>query len=240
MSYKYKLVVENFINAFNLDHILKIIQIPSNQIFFIGGASRSIILNKFNNYDIDLVVPKINEETIDSLKLNFEIIINSNYKNISFKFNKLDIQISSFRKDITNYGRQAKVEFTEIIDIDAVRRDLTFNAIYINVFGEVIDFYSGENDLLNSKLEFIGNSVQKIQQDYLRAIRYIRFLSLFEKPNSIQSDIDTIKMLSKNIQDFVSHDKIQQELKKIDRMDFPNNSLKFIDQNKELSFLKIF
>jgi poly(A) polymerase len=236
----FKLAVNQYIATFNLDLIFEKILVPKNQIFFIGGVCRSIILNNFNNYDIDLVVPKINDETIESLKDNFEIKLNHNYKNISFKLNDLEVQISSFRKDISNYGRHAKVELAETIDIDSARRDLTFNAIYINLLGEVTDFYSGEQDLLNSQLRFLGNPVEQIQEDYLRAIRYIRFLSLFNKPASIQIDIEAIKMLSKNIIDFVKPNKIKQEMLKIKKMEFPNNSLQFINQNKELVFLNDF
>ncbi len=240
MKNRYNLAVNQYINTFNLSLILEKIQTPKNQIFFIGGASRSIILNDFNNYDIDLVVPVINNKTSELLKNNFEIKLNHNYKNLSFKFNNLDIQVSSYRKDISNYGRQAKVELAKTIEVDSTRRDLTINAVYINLLGEVTDLYSGEQDLLKSKLKFIGNSVQQIQEDYLRAIRYIRFISLFDKPVLLQHDIDAIKMLSKNIIDFVKPDKIKQEMLKIKKMKFSNNSLKFINQHKELIFLKDF
>ena len=95
MKNRYNLAVNQYINTFNLSLILEKIQTPKNQIFFIGGASRSIILNDFNNYDIDLVVPVINNKTSELLKNNFEIKLNHNYKNLSFKFNNLDIQVSS-------------------------------------------------------------------------------------------------------------------------------------------------
>ncbi len=240
MSNNYKLAVNQYINNFNLDLIFEKIQIPKNQIFFIGGVSRSIILNNFNNYDIDLVVPVINNKTLELLKNNFNIKLNHNYKNLSFKFNNLEIQVSSFRKDINNYGRQAKVELAKTIEVDTIRRDLTVNAIYINLLGEVTDLYSGEQDLLKSKLKFIGDPVEQIQKDYLRAIRYIRFISLFDKPVLFQQDIDAIKMLSKNITEFVKPDKIKQEMLKIKKMEFPMNSLKFINQHEELIFLKNF
>ena len=82
-----------------------------------------------------------------------------------------------------NKKRQAKVELADTIEIDAIRRDLTINSIYINLLGEISDFYLGELDLLNSTLRFIGNPTEQIQEDYLRAIRYIRFLSLSKHPN---------------------------------------------------------
>ena len=240
MNNNYKSVVNKYISDFNLNLIFEKMLIPVNNIFFIGGISRSIILDNFNNFDMDLVVPEINSKTIDSLNAAFKIKINNDYKNISFKFNDFDVQISAFRKDVNSYGRQAKVVLAKTIDIDAARRDLTFNAIYINLLGEVTDYYSGEKDLLNSKLIFTRNAIVQIQEDYLRAIRYIRFLSLFKNPICLDSDIDAIRMLSKNIIDFITPEKIRQEILKIKKMNFPDNSLRFIMNNKELFFLKNF
>ena len=240
MKNNYKISANEYIVNFDLNFIFNKIQNTKNQIYFIGGSSRSIILQDFKSHDIDIVVPKITNDTIELLKNDFSISLNSHYKSLSFKYNNLDIQISSFRKDINHYGRQAKVELAETIEIDATRRDLTFNSIYINLLGEISDFYLGELDLLNSTLRFIGNPTEQIQEDYLRAIRYIRFLSLFEKPTSLQEDVDAIKMLSKNITDFVKPDKIRQEISKITLMSHPKNSYNFIKENRELLFLKDF
>ena len=240
MKNKYKLSVKKYIENFNLVSIFQKIQKLENQIYFVGGASRSIILKNFKNNDLDLVVPRINDEILQLLKSTFKVTVNDHYKSLSFKYNNLDVQISSFRKDVNYYGRQAKVDFTKNIETDSIRRDLTFNSIYINLLGDMTDFHSGEADLLNSKLKFLGNPADRIQEDYLRAIRYIRFLSLFKNPIPRPEDVDAIKMLSKNIIDFVKVDKIQQEISKINKMDFPHNSYKFINENKELFFLKNF
>lgn len=240
MKNNYKTLVHEYIANFDINFIFNKIQNTRNQIYFIGGSSRAIILQDFKSHDIDIVVPKITNDTIELLKKDFSISLNNHYKSLSFKYNNLDIQISSFRKDINHYGRQAKVELADTIEIDAIRRDLTFNSIYINLLGEISDFYLGELDLLNSTLRFIGNPTEQIQEDYLRAIRYIRFLSLFEKPTSLQEDVDAIKMLSKNITDFVKPDKIRQEISKISQMSHPKNSFNFIKENRELLFLKDF
>ncbi len=240
MKNNYETSVNDYIVNFDLNFIFNKIQNTRNQIYFIGGSSRSIILQDFKSHDIDIVVPKITNDTIKLLENDFSIFLNNHYKSLSFKYNNLGIQISSFRKDINHYGRQAKVELAETIEIDAIRRDLTFNSIYINLLGEISDFYLGEIDLLNSTLRFLGNPIEQIQEDYLRAIRYVRFLSLFEKPISLQEDIDAIKMLSKNITDFVKPDKIRQELSKISQMSHPKNSYNFIKENRELFFLKDF
>ena len=72
---------------------------------------------------------------------------------------------------------------------DSLRRDFTFNSIYINLIGEVFDFYSGVEHFKNNYLKFIFDPIVQIQKDYLRAIRYIRFLSLFENTKNFKNTI---------------------------------------------------
>ena len=117
---------------------------------------------------------------------------------------------------------------------DSLRRDFTFNSIYINLIGEVFDFYSGVEHFKINYLKFIFDPIVQIQKDYLRAIRYIRFLSLFENTKTFPADLEAIMLLSKNITDFVKEKKISQELNKIYKMPFPKNTISFLKENNEL------
>ena len=67
----------------------------------------------------------------------------------------------------------------------------------------MFDFYSGVEHFKNNYLKFIFDPIVQIQKDYLRAIRYIRFLSLFENTKTFPADLESIMLLSKNITDFV-------------------------------------
>ena len=40
--------------------------------------------------------------------------------------------------------------------MDASRRDLTINAIYMDLEGNIFDPLNGSNDLVNGKIKFIG------------------------------------------------------------------------------------
>jgi poly(A) polymerase len=152
-----------------------------------------------------------------------------------------EYQINSFRKDIKSTGRHSKVVPAQTLNEDSQRRDFTFNSVYINLDGDVFDFYSGVKDFHENLLRFIFNPIEQIQQDYLRAIRYIRFLSLFKNTKTRKEDIDAILLLSKNIFDFVKEKKISQELTKIKDMPYPLNSVHFLENHRELrDFLQFF
>ncbi len=84
-------------------------------------------------------------------------------------------EITTLRNDLSCDGRHARVEFTDVWEEDAARRDFTFNALYMDIEGNIYDYFNGIQDLKNKKLRFIGDSEQRIQEDYLRILRAFRF-----------------------------------------------------------------
>jgi len=222
----------------HLNEILNLIPNDKKEIYFIGGVSRAIILDEYYSKDVDLVLPDFDDKLVENLSKNFETKYFPSYKSIAIKTNNFEYQINSFRRDIQSTGRHSKVTSTRSIRDDSERRDFTFNSVYINLLGEAIDFYGGIDDLHNYYLRFIFDPIDQIQKDYLRALRYARFLSLFKQPKTNPHDIDSLILLSKNITEFVKTKKISQELNKIHKMPYPENTLNFLKTHKELnSFL---
>ena len=222
----------------HLNEILNLIPNDKKEIYFIGGVSRAIILDEYYSKDVDIVLPDFDDKLVENLSKNFETKYFPSYKSIAIKTNNFEYQINSFRRDIQSTGRHSKVTSTRSIRDDSERRDFTFNSVYINLLGEAIDFYGGIDDLHNYYLRFIFDPIDQIQKDYLRALRYVRFLSLFKQPKTNLHDIDSLILLSKNITEFVKTKKISQELNKIHKMPYPENTLNFLKTHKELnSFL---
>ena len=222
----------------HLNEILNLIPNDKKEIYFIGGVSRAIMLDEYYSKDVDIVLPDFDDKLVENLSKNFETKYFPSYKSIAIKTNNFEYQINSFRRDIQSTGRHSKVTSTRSIRDDSERRDFTFNSVYINLLGEAIDFYGGIDDLHNYYLRFIFDPIDQIQKDYLRALRYVRFLSLFKQPKTNPHDIDSLILLSKNITEFVKTKKISQELNKIHKMPYPENTLNFLKTHKELnSFL---
>ena len=89
---------------------------------------------------------------------------------LAISIGNFEYQINSFRKDVKSTGRHSKVAPAQTLKEDSERRDFTFNSVYINLEGEVFDFYSGVKDFYENHLRFIFNPIDQIQQDYLRAL----------------------------------------------------------------------
>ena len=200
--------------------IKKIFNIFSNdlnncQIRFIGGCVRKALSNE-NIDDIDLAVDLTPEEVKLILKNNnikfFETGIE--HGTITAKINNEKLEITSLRRDIKSYGRHADVEFTNKWYEDAARRDFSINCIYADLEGNLYDPFEGKKDLKNGKVKFIGNAENRIREDYLRVLRYIRFfLDYSNQPH----DLDIQKKILKNISGInkISKERLLNELEKI-------------------------
>ena len=200
--------------------IKKIFNIFSNdlnncQIRFIGGCVRKALSNE-NIDDIDLAVDLTPEEVKLILKNNnikfFETGIE--HGTITAKINNEKLEITSLRRDIKSYGRHADVEFTKKWYEDAARRDFSINCIYADLEGNLYDPFEGKKDLKNGKVKFIGNAENRIREDYLRVLRYIRFfLDYSNQPH----DLDIQKKILKNISGInkISKERLLNELEKI-------------------------
>lgn len=75
-------------------------------------------------------------------------------------------------------SRVPKMVPTDDYSKDAVRRDLTINAMYYNIdTGQIEDPTNGMSDLQNKVLRTPANPIETLTEDPLRAIRALRFLS---------------------------------------------------------------
>ena len=97
---------------------------------------------------------------------------------------------------------------------------------------KIFDYHNGLTHLKNSQLTFIGDVNKRIKEDYIRIVRFYRFLSLFKIPKYSSDDFNKINHLISKIKEHVSNTKIRNELIKILKNPFPKNSLIDVHKNK--------
>lgn len=91
-------------------------------------------------------------------------------------------EITTLRRDVETFGRHARVAFTDDWAVDAARRDFTMNALFLDGGGAVYDPVNGLDDLKRGRVRFVGDPVQRIDEDVLRLLRYFRFFAYFDQP----------------------------------------------------------
>ena len=111
---------------------------------------------------------------------------------------KENYEVTTLRIDRVTDGRHAEVEFTTDWQLDANRRDLTINSMFLGLDGVVYDYFNGAEDLKDKKVKFVGDPVQRIQEDYLRILRYFRFYGRISTVSDNHDD-DTIEAIKNNV-----------------------------------------
>ena len=196
-----------------------------NSIFVVGGAIRDALLNR-EITDIDFATP-LEPKTITEIlnKENIKFIdVGINHGTVTAIINERKFEITTFRDDIFTDGRHAQVSFSNSLEEDALRRDFTINAMYLDKSGNLIDPTDGKKDLENRVVRFIGRPDERIKEDYLRILRYFRFLALF---GDISPDAEVMKTISANLDKLsvVSKERQWNELKSILTLTAPNNAI---------------
>ena len=204
---------------------------------FVGGCVRKYLSDEEID-DIDIATSLTTEQIKDKFKnTRFKIIDSGiNHGTVTLISNRLKIELTTLRKDIKTDGRHAEVEYTDDWQKDSERRDFTFNAIYLDINGKIFDPQSGVLDLKNHNIKFIGDPQTRIEEDYLRIIRFIRF-SLEYSNELEQKTIEAIKLNLDGIK-IISKERILGELFKI----FNNKNFIYINKKKDLKdiFMLIF
>ncbi len=191
----------------------------TSEIRFVGGCVRKI-LNDEKIDDIDLATNLTPDQVMQCLDKNqikfFETGIE--HGTITAVIDDHNFEITTLRKDVKTDGRHAVVEYTTNWKEDSLRRDFSINSIYSDLDGNLYDPNFGYKDLNVGIIKFIGDPENRIKEDYLRIIRYLRFYTEYSK---IDHEINIIKIIKKNIEGLgkISKDRQFNELKKIFKLD---------------------
>jgi len=204
---------------------------------FVGGCVRKYLTNdEVDDIDIATIL-STNEIKERFEKSNFNIIdTGTEHGTVTLVSNQFKLELTTLRKDVVTDGRHAEVEYINDWQLDSERRDFTINAIYLDINGKIFDPQSGTFDLKNNNVKFIGDPNSRIQEDYLRIIRLLRFAIQYDSSND-KTTIEALKSNLNGIKD-ISKERIFNELMKMLSLKNFDNILKHI--NKKNIFLLIF
>ena len=211
-SYKSTKLLENIKEA---QTIFSYLNENETKLRFVGGCVRKVICGE-NINDIDIATSLEPDEVKRRLNKKDIILIDTGiaHGTVTAILNKKKFEITTLREDISTDGRHANVKYTLDWNQDALRRDFTINAIYADIEGRIFDPLNGISDLKNGIIKFIGSPEERIQEDYLRILRYFRFFLHYSKIDHNQQVIKLIKQYINGLNK-VSNERIFNELKKI-------------------------
>ena len=214
-------IQKNFMNDKMSKKIMSLLNEGEDMARFVGGCVRDSFVGRTSS-DIDIATKHRPDKIIEILSSNSIRFVPTGIEHgtISVFTDKFNFEITTLRSDTETDGRHAKVRFTDDWELDSDRRDFTINSIYLSSEGKIFDPHKGISDLTEKKIIFIGDSRQRINEDYLRILRFFRFNAYYSgdhggKENFLSSEaLEACEELKFNLIK-LSPDRVQNEFFKI-------------------------
>ncbi len=192
--------------------IAKLVKENGGRTFYVGGYVRDKLLN-IENKDVDIEIHGISEDTLYKIlkSLGTPLAYGSSFGVYSLSGYNIDIALPRSEKLIGKKHTDFRIDVDPFIGYKNAckRRDITINAIMMDVLtGEILDYYSGINDLNNKIIRYVDKD--SFVEDPLRVLRVAQFAARLQ----FKVDEDTID-LCKNIDlSYLSRERIEEELRK--------------------------
>jgi poly(A) polymerase len=148
---------------------------------FVGGCVRNTIIGRPID-DIDIATVLTPDAVIAALKAAKIRVVPTGVEHgtVTAVVNAKPFEITTLRRDVSTDGRRAVVAFTDDWERDAERRDFTLNSLYASRHGAIFDPTGrGVADARAGRIVFVGEAEQRLREDYLRILRFFRFLAWY-------------------------------------------------------------
>ncbi len=182
-------MIEPFLSAVP---VLKMLEDAGFEAYFVGGSVRDFLLNKRIS-DVDIAT----SATPDEVKTIFPktVDIGIEHGTVLVLYDNESYEITTFRTEdeYVNYRRPKEVSFIRSLNEDLQRRDFTMNAIAMDRNGKLIDPFKGKSAIEEKRIQTVGNADDRFQEDALRMMRAVRFVSQL----SFHIEGNTMKALPK-------------------------------------------
>lgn len=148
---------------------------------FVGGCVRNAVLGAPID-DVDIATVLTPEAVVRALKAAGlkSVPTGMEHGTVTAISERQPFEITTLRRDVSTDGRRATVAFTDDWAEDAARRDFRLNALYADSDGVILDpTGAGYDDALAGRIVFVGEPEQRIEEDYLRILRFYRFFAWY-------------------------------------------------------------
>lgn len=182
---------------------------------FAGGCVRDALLGLPVN-DIDIAIDRPPEDILRLLAAAGIRAVPTGIEHgtVTAVTPSRSFEVTTLRRDVETDGRHAVVAFTDDWEADAMRRDLTINAMFAGPDGAVFDPCDGLPDLGARRVRFVGVAEDRIAEDVLRILRFFRFYGRYGAPPADVAALAACRRFAPRIAD-LSGERIRDEMLKI-------------------------
>lgn len=161
--------------------IIKKLKNCGYQAYIVGGCVRDLLIGK-EPHDWDICTSALPEQILTCFSGYKVIETGLQHGTVTVVVDDVSFEVTTFRidGDYSDGRHPDTVEFTSNLEADLARRDFTINAMAMTEDGKVIDPFTGQCDLGYWCLRCVGDPVERFNEDGLRILRAIRFVSVYK------------------------------------------------------------
>ncbi len=162
--------------------VVRDLQEDGYEAYIVGGSVRDLLLGKIpKDYDVATnATPEEVQEVFPRCRL-----IGRRFRLAHVRKGGALIEVATFRGQATagneqekRNGRILRDNVFGTVEEDAIRRDFTINALFLDpVSGEIRDYVDGYQDLAERRLRLIGDPETRYREDAVRLLRAARFVA---------------------------------------------------------------
>jgi poly(A) polymerase len=198
-----------------LARLLAVLNADGEEARVVGGAVRNALLGE-PIHEIDIATTAVPDEVVRRVTAaGFKAVPTGiAHGTVTVVADKHAYEVTTLRQDVETFGRHATVAFDRDWRIDAERRDFTINAFSAAPDGTLYDYVGGLADLAARRVRFIGKARARIEEDYLRILRFFRFHAAY---GAGAPDIDGLHacIAGRAGLDKLSRERVRMELMKL-------------------------
>ncbi len=198
-----------------------------HELRLVGGVVRDWIHHTQVSTDIDLATTATPDDMLKQLTdAGFKVIPTGlDHGTVTVVADGYTFEITTLREDVHTDGRHATVSFVDDWYTDSCRRDFTMNALYCTLGGDVYDYHDGLSDLEEGRVRFIGDAATRLEEDWLRLLRYFRFRARLSDASAIEPELKDVLAQAVPQLGVLSVERIGVEWRKLLSYDAPQQSL---------------
>ncbi len=199
-----------------LPKLLAVLDRDGEEARVVGGAVRNALLDLPSD-EIDVATTALPEEVARRVQAAGYKAVPTGIEHgtITVVLGNAPFEVTTLRQDVETDGRHAKVAFGRDWRTDAERRDFTINALSVTRDGTVFDYCGGLDDLAVRRVRFIGDPKKRIEEDYLRILRFFRFDAAYGTSDHPYAEGIAACIAGRDGLDRLSRERVRQELRKL-------------------------
>lgn len=195
-------------------HVLLTLERAGHEAYIVGGCVRDMLMEN-RPHDWDVTTSALPQETM-ALFGHSATPTGLRHGTVTVRSGELACEVTTFRTDgdYTDHRHPAAVAFTRSLREDLARRDLTVNAMAMDVRGMLHDPFGGQADIHRRVLRCVGSPGRRFSEDALRILRVLRFSATL---GGFSAEENTRCALLSRREDlrYVAAERVREELTKL-------------------------